>query len=131
MQRNTTKRFYVIHSWLGAVTAILMFVICFTGAASVFGRPELKIWSNEVIQQHTPHAPEVIEELVRQRLVPLAREEILPIIREHGEPTAQEIGRELWDRASLWRDTLWSASWRIRRVSFSTSAGSGSVLAST
>jgi hypothetical protein len=42
-------------------------------------------------------------ELIDKRLIPLAREEIIPIVRKHGEPTAERIGRELWDRASLWR----------------------------
>ncbi len=43
------------------------------------------------------------DEVVFKRLIPLARREIMPIVRKHGEPPAQEIGRELWDRASLWR----------------------------
>lgn len=43
------------------------------------------------------------DELVNERLIPLARREIVPIVRKHGEPTANKIGRELWDRASLWR----------------------------
>ncbi|MFK8113860.1 MAG: hypothetical protein AB8B91_16785 [Rubripirellula sp.] len=43
------------------------------------------------------------DEVVAERLIPLARREILPIVREHGEPTANAIGRELWDRASIWR----------------------------
>lgn len=43
------------------------------------------------------------DEVVSQRLMPLARREILPIVRQHGEPLAEEIGHELWDRASLWR----------------------------
>lgn len=43
------------------------------------------------------------DEVVSRRLVPLARREIVPIVRTHGEPTAQDIGRELWDRASIWR----------------------------
>lgn len=47
------------------------------------------------------------DEVVNQRLVPLARREIVPIVRKHGEPTAEEIGRELWDRASIW-----SFGWR-------------------
>ena len=42
-------------------------------------------------------------ELVAERLVPLAKREILPIVRRHAEPPMEEIGRELWDRASLWR----------------------------
>ena len=43
------------------------------------------------------------EEVVDDRLIPLARREIIPIVRAHGEPTVEQIGRELWDRASLWR----------------------------
>jgi len=47
------------------------------------------------------------DEVVSERLIPLARREIVPIVRKHGEPTAEEIGRELWDRASIW-----SFGWR-------------------
>ncbi|TWT92362.1 hypothetical protein [Stieleria varia] len=43
------------------------------------------------------------DEIISKRLIPLARREILPIVREHGEPPAEAIGREIWDRASLWR----------------------------
>ena len=42
-------------------------------------------------------------EVVDQKLLPLARQEIIPILRRHGQPPAEEIGRELWDRASLFR----------------------------
>ncbi len=48
------------------------------------------------------------DDVVKDRLIPMARREILPIIRKHGEPTAEQIGRELWDRASVWR-----FGWRI------------------
>lgn len=47
------------------------------------------------------------DEIIEQRLVPLAKQEIVPIVRRHAEPVAQEIGRELWERASLW-----SFTWR-------------------
>lgn len=43
------------------------------------------------------------DELVQKRLIPLARREILPIVKKHGQPPAEEIGREIWDRASLFR----------------------------
>jgi len=46
-------------------------------------------------------------EIVEGRLVPLAKNEIVPIVRRNGEPVAQVIGRELWDRASIW-----SFTWR-------------------
>lgn len=48
------------------------------------------------------------EDLVRKRLIPLAKDPILPIARRHVEPTLSQIGRELWDRASVWRFT-----WRV------------------
>ena len=47
------------------------------------------------------------DQVVGERLIPLAKREILPIVRTHGEPTVEVIGRELWDRASLW-----SFGWR-------------------
>ena len=43
------------------------------------------------------------DEIVNDRLIPLAKKEIMPIVRKHGQPPAEEIGREIWDRASLWR----------------------------
>lgn len=43
------------------------------------------------------------DEILRQRIVPLIKDEVVPGIREHAEPVAKEIGRELWNRASLWR----------------------------
>lgn len=67
MKRNTTKRYYEIHSWVGALTAIMIFVLAYTGSVSVFGRPELKIWANESIHVPVGHPPEAIEDLVRKR----------------------------------------------------------------
>ncbi|WP_145419121.1 hypothetical protein [Planctomycetes bacterium K23_9] len=43
------------------------------------------------------------DEIVSDRLIPLAKREIMPIVRKHGQPPAEEIGREIWNRASLWR----------------------------
>ncbi|MEL6108998.1 MAG: hypothetical protein AAFU85_23565 [Planctomycetota bacterium] len=43
------------------------------------------------------------DEVVEKRLIPLARREILPIVKKHGQPPAEEIGQEIWNRASLWR----------------------------
>ena len=42
-------------------------------------------------------------QIVQQRLIPLSRTEILPIVRVHWQPEMEAIGRELWDKASLWR----------------------------
>ncbi len=46
-------------------------------------------------------------EMLRDQLVPLAKERVLPIMEEEIRPLANEIGRELWDRVSLW-----SFTWR-------------------
>ena len=42
-------------------------------------------------------------ELVQEEIVPLVRSEIFPIVRYYGEPLAENVGRKMWDRASLWR----------------------------
>ncbi len=46
-------------------------------------------------------------EIVREQMIPLAQERILPIIQEEVRPLAGDIGRELWNRVSLW-----SFTWR-------------------
>jgi hypothetical protein len=77
-------------------------------------RQSLPVIETEILASLRRHADEVDalgerwkDELFRQRLVPLAREQVLPIAQSHAEPVLREIGRELWDRASLW-----SFTWR-------------------
>jgi hypothetical protein len=43
------------------------------------------------------------KDIVEAEVVPLVQQEIWPIVRKHGEPTAAEVGRELWASVSLWR----------------------------
>jgi hypothetical protein len=43
------------------------------------------------------------QDIVEDELVPLVKQEIWPIVRRHGEPTANEVGSEIWQRVSLWR----------------------------
>lgn len=64
MKSINIKKLYVLHSWVGLVTGILLFVIAFTGAVSVFGRPELKIWANNDIRTPAQLTPIQIETLV-------------------------------------------------------------------
>ncbi|MCP8898503.1 PepSY-associated TM helix domain-containing protein [Gilvimarinus xylanilyticus] len=66
MQRDTTKKFYIVHSWLGAVTGILLFIVAFTGALSVFGHPELKIWATPEIRGNVVHDYQSIDYLLQQ-----------------------------------------------------------------
>jgi hypothetical protein len=42
-------------------------------------------------------------EILERQIVPLVRSEVWPIVRRHAEPMANEVGREIWQRASLWR----------------------------
>ena len=42
-------------------------------------------------------------ELLERELLPLVRREIWPVVRRRAEPTASVIGRELWQRLSVWR----------------------------
>lgn len=66
MQRDTTKKYYIIHSWLGVVTGILLFIVAYTGAFSVFGHNELKVWANEGVRGGVTHDYGAVEDLVKQ-----------------------------------------------------------------
>lgn len=63
------------------------------------------------ISRHRKEIDQIIarwhDDLIEKRLVPLAKKEIMPIVKLHGEPQAKQIGRELWDKASIW-----SFGWR-------------------
>ena len=43
------------------------------------------------------------KELVNDKIVPLVRAEVMPIVRKHATEPAETIGREIWDKASIWR----------------------------
>lgn len=42
-------------------------------------------------------------QVVEQELIPLVREEIWPIVQRRAKPLANDIGKEMFERASLWR----------------------------
>jgi hypothetical protein len=64
-----------------------------------------------VLDRHRPDFARLADryqgELVQQKIVPLVRQEILPIVEQEIRPVALQLGRELWDRVSLW-----SFTWR-------------------
>ncbi|MFN9721763.1 MAG: hypothetical protein ACK58H_00845 [Planctomyces sp.] len=64
-----------------------------------------------VLEQHRTQISKIAdryqEEVVKQKVVPLVRAQILPIIEREIRPVALDVGRELWDRVSLW-----SFTWR-------------------
>lgn len=43
------------------------------------------------------------QEIIADDVIPLVREVVWPIARERGEPMANQIGKEIWERVSLWR----------------------------
>ena len=66
MKSINIKKLYMLHSWVGLVTGILLFVIAFTGAISVFGRPELKVWANPEIREGIAVDAAQIEQVIKQ-----------------------------------------------------------------
>lgn len=66
MKSKTIKKLYTLHSWVGIITGVLLFVIAFTGAISVFGRPEIKVWANPEIRALKPVDSQRVEQLVSQ-----------------------------------------------------------------
>lgn len=80
MKSKTIKKLYTLHSWVGIVTGILLFVIAFTGAISVFGRPELSVWANPEARAIKPVDWEQVERLVEEHASQLPehyKEEVL------------------------------------------------------
>ena len=67
-KRDQLKKFYVLHSWVGVITGILLFVIAFTGAMSVFARPDLKLWANESLHAPSNVTPEVVEKMLNDAI---------------------------------------------------------------
>ncbi|MEZ6033621.1 MAG: hypothetical protein R3C17_11045 [Planctomycetaceae bacterium] len=64
-----------------------------------------------IIQSHRSEFGQLADryqaEIIRSQIVPLVRKEILPIVEEEITPVASELGKELWERVSLW-----SFTWR-------------------
>jgi hypothetical protein len=60
-----------------------------------------------VIERHRPELEKLGAkyrgEVIEKRLQPLVRQEIWPLVQRRAEPLADEIGQEVWQRASVWR----------------------------
>ncbi|TWT59228.1 hypothetical protein [Allorhodopirellula solitaria] len=87
-----------------AVASEILPLIVSSIGASV---PLIEIGVEESIARHRAEIDTLVkryrEEIVREKLVPLVREEVMPIVRRHAAEPAEAIGREIWDKASLWR----------------------------
>ncbi len=68
MKRDTLKRYYLIHSWFGVLTAVLLFVVAFSGAVAVFGHPELKAWANPQVRGVQSADYDDVERLLKQHI---------------------------------------------------------------
>lgn len=64
MKSLVIKKLYKLHSWVGLITGILLFVVAFSGAVAVFGRPELKIWANQALRQPVEVSQQQIQNLL-------------------------------------------------------------------
>jgi uncharacterized iron-regulated membrane protein len=74
------KKLYLLHSWVGIVTGILLFIVAFTGALAVFAKPELKYWAHPALQTETTLDYQGIENVVQhhaQAVPPAYREEVV------------------------------------------------------
>jgi uncharacterized iron-regulated membrane protein len=108
MKSKSIKKLYTLHSWVGVITGILLFVIAFTGSVSVFGRAEIKIWANPEIRALAPIDTAKIEQLIEDyshKVPEHYKEEILvflPAVRSstklfimfeshHGEPIDESL----------------------------------------
>ena len=74
MKSITIKKLYKLHSWVGIISGILLFVIAFTGAIAVFARPELKIWANEEIRSPIKIAPQAYEQVIEKHAQEVGKE---------------------------------------------------------
>ncbi|MFT5524715.1 MAG: hypothetical protein ACI9G1_003841 [Pirellulaceae bacterium] len=43
------------------------------------------------------------KEIVQSEIVPLVKKEIWPIVKEQSQPIVTEVGKEIWQKASVWR----------------------------
>ena len=61
----------------------------------------------KVLKKHQPELEELggkyQRDIVEREIVPLVKNEIWPIVRRQAEPTVTQVGKEIWQRASLWR----------------------------
>lgn len=63
MKSITIKKLYKLHSWVGLITGILLFIIAFSGSVAVFEK-ELKIWSNNELRTPITLSSEDYEKLI-------------------------------------------------------------------
>jgi len=64
MKSFTIKKLYQLHSWVGLITGILLFIIAFSGSVAVFTLPELKIWANDEIRAPIQSNSQGLEQLI-------------------------------------------------------------------
>lgn len=62
---------------------------------------------SDAIERHRAEIDALITryraKILSDRIAPLIREDVMPIVRKHGAEPAETIGREIWNKASLWR----------------------------
>ena len=79
MRSISLKKLFLLHSWVGIVTGILLFIVCFTGALAVLSRPELKIWANPELHQ----------------LDTVPSEKVMTLINHYHQQVPKEFGKNI------------------------------------
>lgn len=65
--RRTLNLLFVLHSWAGLVTGLLLFVVCFSGAIVVF-KHEIDLWANPALSRMPRVAAPVTPDVVMAEL---------------------------------------------------------------
>jgi len=100
--QRTLNRLFVLHSWAGIVTGLLMFIVCFSGAVVVF-KNEIDLWANPSLAglpRTEPPAPLATVLAQLQARYPGATVETIALpdatnpsyfayVRERGAPVSQ------------------------------------------
>lgn len=97
MKSITIKKLYALHSWVGVITGILLFIIAFTGAVAVFAKPELKVWGSEVIRGEIPQQPHKLAQVVEQYSKKVGPEYLEEVHVSLPSPRFSETARVIYE----------------------------------
>lgn len=75
MNRDRHKRLYDLHSWIGVLVGLFIFVVAFTGSVAVFNT-EIQPWENPAQRLSIPETPVEFEPILK---------EVLAEVRQKGE----------------------------------------------
>lgn len=79
--RRTLNMLFVLHSWAGLVTGLLLFVVCFSGSVVVF-KNEIDLWANPSLRDlphsDAPVSPDTVLATLQRALPSASVETLVP-----------------------------------------------------